>query len=134
MSNEIIEVLDALAEKFGIAIDWTSQNVIPYLEQLCRRYINYEIVTSIIWLMLGIICLFIGNWGIKKVQYCYKKSEEDCWSSWDVAAIFTGIGVGIVILSGVAVIICQLFDIVTCLTFPEKMIIDELRIIYMNIN
>ena len=34
MSEEIIKVLDALAEKFGVAVDWTSANVIPYLEQL----------------------------------------------------------------------------------------------------
>ena len=130
VSDEIIKVLDALAEKFGMAIDWTSQNVIPYLEQLCGRYINYEIVTSVIWLILGIICLFGGKWGIKKVQYCYKRSKEDKWSNWDVGAIFTGIGVGLVILTGVIVIVCQLFDIATCVIFPEKIILDELKSIY----
>lgn len=37
MGEEIIKVLDALAEKFGLAIDWTSNNVIPYLETLCGK-------------------------------------------------------------------------------------------------
>lgn len=32
MSVEVIKVLDALVEKFGIAIDWTSANVLPYLQ------------------------------------------------------------------------------------------------------
>lgn len=30
MSEEVIKILDALAEKFGLAIDWTSANVLPY--------------------------------------------------------------------------------------------------------
>lgn len=34
MSEDIIKVLDNLAQKFGIAIDWTSQNAMPYLEDL----------------------------------------------------------------------------------------------------
>ena len=32
MSNEIIKVLDALSDKLGIAVDWTSENVLPYLQ------------------------------------------------------------------------------------------------------
>ena len=70
MSEEIIKVLDALAEKFGLAVDWTSANVIPYLEQLCGKYVNYEIVTSVVWLILGIILMFVGKFGIKKTKYC----------------------------------------------------------------
>lgn len=133
VSDEIIKVLDALSEKLGMAIDWTSQNVIPYLEQLCGRCINYKIATSSIWLILGIICLFVVKWGTKKAQYCYNKSKECIWSNWDVGTMCAGIGVGIVILIGVVVIVCQLFDIVTCVTFPEKIILDELKSIYSGV-
>lgn len=28
MSDEVIKVIDALAERFGIVIDWSSENVI----------------------------------------------------------------------------------------------------------
>lgn len=55
MSEEIIKVLDNLCEKFGIAIDWTSQNVVPYLKELVGRFINYEVVTSIFWIIVGVI-------------------------------------------------------------------------------
>lgn len=47
MSDEIIKVLDALAEKFGIAVDWTRQNIQPYIEDLCHRIVGYELTTSI---------------------------------------------------------------------------------------
>lgn len=45
-SSQFIEVLDALCAKFGIAVDWTSQNVVPYLTDLAARIITYEISTS----------------------------------------------------------------------------------------
>ena len=130
MSEEIIKVLDALAEKFGLAVDWTSTNVIPYLEQLCGKYVNYEIVTSVVWLILGVISLFVGKYGINKTKYCYNRYKEEIYSDWDIGSIFAGIVTGIVLLTGVIVIICQVFDIVICLTFPEKIILDELMSIY----
>lgn len=132
MSEEIIKVLDALAEKFGLAVDWTSANVIPYLEQLCGKYVNYEIATSVVWLILGIILMLVGKFGIKKTKYCYNKYKENVYSDWDVGSIFAGIGTGVALLTGVIVIICQVFDIVTCFTFPEKIILDELMSIYRN--
>ena len=45
-SNELITVLDYLAQKLGIAVDWTSDNVMPYLKDLCDRFIEYEIFNS----------------------------------------------------------------------------------------
>ena len=135
VSDEIIKVIDALAEKVGVAIDWTSQNVIPYLEQLCGKYINYEIATSVVWFIFGIICLFVGKWAIKKTKYCYNKHHEISGCNyWDVGAILVGIGAGIALLIGICVCMTQVFDIVTCLTFPEKIIIDELKSIYTSMN
>ena len=129
MSEEIIKVLDALAEKFGLAVDWTSSNVIPYLEQLCGKYVNYEIATSVIWLLLGIGLLFLAKWLLKKTKHFYNEADdwEDCYG---IGCIFTGVGCGIAIITGLIMIITQTFDIVTCFTFPEKIIIDELRSIY----
>lgn len=43
MSTEIIKILDAICDKFGIAIDWTSQNAMPYLEQVGEHIIQYEL-------------------------------------------------------------------------------------------
>ncbi len=135
MSEEIIKVLDVLAEKFGLAIDWTSSNVIPYIEQLCGKYVNYEIATSIIWLLFGIGCLIIGKVLFKKMKYCYGKSDgmdEDNGYAW--GCVFAAIGCGISIIVGLIVMMSQLFNIVTCFTFPEKIIIDQLKSLYTNTN
>lgn len=72
ISKEIIEVLDYIGNKFGLAIDWSSENVMPYIEQLCSKYISWEIATSIAWIAISILALTVigilekitdGDWG-----------------------------------------------------------------------
>lgn len=133
MSEEIIKILDALAEKFGLAIDWTSANILPYLQQLCGKYVTYEIATSVVWILIGICLLFVGKYAIGKTKYCYGKYKEDCYSCYDVATILLGILTGCVIVGGIIVILCQTFDIVTCIKFPEKIIIEELQSVYSSL-
>lgn len=133
MSEEIIKVLDALAEKFGLAVDWTSANVIPYLEQLCGKYVNYEMTTSSIWLIFGIVCIIFGMVLFKKMKYCYSKSDELNQSvGYTYGCIGSAIGFGILTIIGISVVMFQAFDIITCFTFPEKIIVKELKNIYVN--
>ena len=134
MSKEIIKILDALAEKAGLAIDWTSANVLPYLQQLCSKYVTYEIATSIVWILIGICLLFVGKYSIKKTKQYYKKYEEETsYSDYDCIAILFGILTGFAVFGGIGIILCQTFDIVTCITFPEKIIIEELQSVYSNL-
>lgn len=134
MLEEVIKILDALAEKFGLAIDWTSANVLPYLQQLCGKYVTYEITTSVVWILIGICLLFVGKYLIKKTKQYWKKYEEDIYSDYNVViAVMFGILTGCVIVGGIVVILCQTFDIVTCITFPEKIIIEELQSVYSSL-
>lgn len=77
MSEEVIKILDALAEKFGLAIDWTSANVLPYLQQLCGKYVTYEIATSVVWILIDICLLFVGKYAIGKAKQYWKEYEEE---------------------------------------------------------
>lgn len=130
MSEEVIKILDALAEKFGLVIDWTSANIFPYLQQLCGKYVTYEIATSVVWMVIGVCLLFIGKYIIGKAKYCWQKYKDDNYSDYDVCTFLLGVLAGCVIIAGIIVILCQTFDIVTCVTFPEKIIIKELKSIY----
>ena len=134
MSEEIIKVLDALAEKFGLAVDWTSANVIPYLEQLCGKYVNYEIATSIVWILLGIGLLVFAKFLTKRIKTFYEKSDElDPNNGYAWLCILSSVVMVIAIIVGTCIAIQQIFDIVTCFTFPEKIIIEELKSIYTSI-
>ena len=133
MSEEVIKILDVLAEKFGLVIDWTSANVLPYLQQLCGKYVTYEIATSVVWILIGVCLLFVGKYVIGKAKYCWEQYEEDQYY-YDFGAILLGVLAGCIIVGGIIVILCQTFDIVTCITFPEKIIIEELKSIYSSLN
>ena len=77
MSDEVIKVIDALAERFGIVIDWSSENVIPYLQQLCDKYITYEIITSIVWMIIG-VCLLPGSkYAVQRMKYNAEQKTID---------------------------------------------------------
>lgn len=132
MSEEVIKILDAFAEEFGLAIDWTSANVFPYLQQLCGKCVTYEIVTSVIWILLGVCLLFVGKYLIRMMKYCWKKYKEDWTSDCGIIAIGLGVFAGLAIVGGIIIILCQTFDIVTCITFPEKIVIKELQSVYSN--
>ena len=122
MSDEVIKILDALTERLGLAIDWSSSNVLPYFQQLCNKYIKYEIATSIIWIVIGIVLLLGGRYLSKKIKY----KIDMFWSVNDLIII----AVIVMVLLGSYMIVTQTFDIATCITFPEKMIFYELQNIY----
>lgn len=121
-SKEIINVLDYLCGKFGIAIDWTSDNVMPYLEDLCGRYINYEVYTSIAWcaIFAAILVVVALIWGIGSAvnKFCNARSDiPDVFS----VLFFVFLAISVFVWS------CQAFDIIECYTIPEKTILEYLK-------
>ena len=44
ITNNYIAVLDEISRKFGLAIDWTQQNVQPYLQELMSNVIQSFII------------------------------------------------------------------------------------------
>lgn len=125
VSEQIIEVFDHLAQKFGVVIDWGQQNVIPYIQKLCNKYITWEIATSIVWICIGIVCVIVGCVFLKaalKWHNTYK--DGPCYegygtSAFAAAAIFFGI-------VGFIVVAAQKFDIIKCCTFPELQITRQI--------
>ena len=133
MSDEIIKILDDLGQRFGIAIDWSSQNVMPYLKDLVSRFTSYEVLTSIMWivvLVLVIIGCFIGIPQI--VRYTNRKISEDEYSNWVFGKVLiVGLFVFIIGIS-INAIIQQIMDIITCYTIPEKMILEYINYLSSN--
>ena len=118
VSSEIIEVLDYLGEKFGIAIDWISNNVLPYLQTLADKFIKWEISTSIVWIAIAafIIVMTITLINLKGFR---EINEETYGMLW--------IPAGLLILGFFVVICVQIFDIIECNVFPEKVLYDFIK-------
>ena len=117
MSDEIIKLLDDLGQRFGITIDWSSENVLPYLQDLVRIFTTYEIAMSIMWLTIGMIFLLAGIiFSIKIV-----KSENRDIHGATLLSVILGV-------IGVVMVMYQISDIITCCTIPEKMIFEYLNV------
>ena len=111
-SKQIIEVLNYLGEKIGITIEWTAENIMPYLTELFARFIKWEISTSIVWIVLAVLMIAVAIILFTKIEWI--SDEIDC----DFAGFVFGCAIVITIL-GIIVIICQTFDIVKACTIPE---------------
>lgn len=125
ISEQIIQVIDNLCAKFGIAINWTSENVIPYVEVLCKKLVTYEIVTSAMWILLVWVLFGVSAIILKKMHpWLMKKYDENYDEIYEVADVALW---GITVILGV-VMICvtsdQTIDIIKCLTFPEMYVFE----------
>lgn len=65
LGDEIIKVLDKLSEQFGLAVDWSQDNIVPYIQQLGEKIVKYELITSWVWIALSVFIivaiLIVGN-------------------------------------------------------------------------
>ena len=144
MNNKIIEALNYLGEKIGIAIDWTAENVYPQVLDFMARYKIYEIVADCIWIIFAIGYLFMTYLCIKKYiipartkAIAEKQSnfwfEYTHWScSEDTCGLQFGAGILIAFMVLGAIIseflfICSISDIIKWIVIPEAQFYDMLK-------
>lgn len=112
-SDELIKTFDYLLSQFGIAVDWTNENVLPYLQTLAEKLVRFEINTSIMGLVVGVVVLTVGVW-------IFVKDIKD----WD-SGVFI-LGVIVIIVAGI-VCCCQVYDIIKCVSFPELYVFEYIK-------
>ena len=116
-SENFINIMDAIGKQLGIAIDWTSQNVVPYIEQLSQRIINYEMCMHGFYLAISVAIIITGKKIANKAKELYEKELDEGYA-------FLGIlGIGIVGM-GIICVCANIKDIITALTLPEKTIVE----------
>lgn len=77
MSKEIIKVLDELGKRFGVIIDWNNQNIIPYLQELLKRFICYRNITACVWIIISIAMTISGVVMIRFLNKWIKSDNYD---------------------------------------------------------
>lgn len=119
MSNEIIDILDKLGEQFGIAIDWTSENVMPYVETIFQKAVNYSASSTIVWLC---VCALIIALGMIMIVVGIKNQDED--DEFAMAMSFFGT---MVLLIGIGITVGNVLHLIKCYTFPELVFLDTIK-------
>lgn len=125
-SSQFIEIFDHLCQKFGVVIDWSAQNVIPYITALCGRMTKYLIFKNVI-LIFAFIGVFYLFWRFSK-PCCSKENKWDpdfqyC-KSMNISYILGWLGRGIGAAFTIGMSISALLTIVRCIYLPEFVIID----------
>lgn len=113
ISDELIKACEYFGEKIGIAADWSNENIVPYIKELCGKYIKWEIATSIIWLIILMIAAVLLGLCIRyfiKIEY-----DDELWLPVIVASVLI-----------IGFIIFNIFNITKAVVFPELMLYQEL--------
>ena len=84
MSDAIIKVIDHLAEKIGVAVDWTADNIIPQVLDIMARYRACEIVLNLLIVLLCVgwfVCVFAAVKGyiLPARKRCAENKEDNFW-------------------------------------------------------
>lgn len=138
-SNQVIEILNEICNKLGIAVDWTSKNILPQVKIVCEKLVKYFIIQKSIMYSFGFlfVCVSIA-YGIflikqflqcratKKDNYLFeyytREGSADLQSyTWIINVIAIVIGLTGIILFGIG-----LSGLIKWLTVPEIAIIEYL--------
>ena len=106
------QALQELGKKFGLMIDWSNKNIIPYLKELAQRVVQYETWQSVFWLIIGILIIILGI-----ISIILEVRDIVCTDGF-----FFIFGI-IIIIIGIAIICCQINDILLCIHLPEKILL-----------
>lgn len=144
MSEEIIKVFDYIGDKLGIAIDYTQENIQPYLEDLWHRYITYEIIINSLHfvgsLTITLICLYfiLRFFKAKKKAYngeidslFYQESSNSYYNyveMCDSGIVIIITSCTLFLIFGISTIF-QLSDLIELLIIPEKFILKLVKTI-----
>lgn len=127
MSEEIIKVLDNLGEKIGITIDWTSQNIIPYLQDLTTRFISLKNAQAITWIIISIITIVASIIAIILVKKWVKKNKYDSYDDEYTYAVIVYLIAGVLIGIFAIVFTCNIFELIQNIFIPELSIYEYIK-------
>lgn len=136
MDEELCNIIDKIAEKIGIAIDWSSENVMPYIQDIMQRYRTMNIVNNIIVMTVCAIIITICVIGADKITKGITNGSQNTVSSiwfdadYDVVSTFsiaTGTIIVISFLISVIVLCGATWELMGWLYVPEVKLLEVLK-------
>ena len=148
-SEQFKEVFELICDKMGVAIDWTQENVVPYITELCERYVTFNIIEEVIgivcWSLImigcvvGAIAMFkdfkkldkIKEKGVSRTLYWIKDTGYYSGEDWDL----TGFGYASAIfgaalfIASIPFLVIGVSELLKWCFIPEVQIIEEISIL-----
>lgn len=139
VSDQIIKVLDEVCKRFGLAIDWSKENVLPYVQELTHKIVMYDMAKTIVVLVLSVLGLiavgvFLRFLLKEYISHIKKEIEpQQCLFFDSYWGDLTGLGLTCVIVFAIIGLlsILNLFtgigQLIQDLTFPELTVIEFIK-------
>lgn len=142
MADEIIKVLDELAARMGVVIDWSTENVLPYVTELGEKLVRFKLVESVFWVLASVVLSLIlwrfMKWACRTqtIEYGYKdwngtlvtKTKQYTPFDDNVQVMVVGyVLMGVEIILAIKTLMFEVETILAAITFPEKIILEYLQ-------
>lgn len=121
----IEKAIDKIAEKFGIVVDWTQDNIYPYVKDIMGKYRTGKIVQDIIIIgILGLLVL-LAILTLKQIftpnrKPFISKEDDDIVSAFLVAICL----LALVFL--IPIVIWKICNLIDWIFVPEMQFIKEI--------
>ena len=141
MSDEIIKVLDYIADKLDIAIDWTAENVIPYVEEVVGKFVTYNVVKHSLLTLCGLVMIPVLFKFAKLPKKSKLKCEQTQQSTFfydyngyrkeavaeEVGTILAGIAFALMCMMCILLIGCNIDEVLRWSIIPEITLLEEIK-------
>lgn len=118
-TQAFITVIDYLSEKFGVVVDTTSKDLLPYLQTLGDKIVAYKESISMMWIIFAVVI------GILSLVIFFIGCAKD-WECMHWMVLICGLGAAIWIF------MANMQTYIACNTFEEKVILDYIETIMKN--
>ena len=138
-SEQFKEIFELICEKIGVVIDWSQENVVPYVMDFLKRYVAYNIVEEILLILFSIV-LIVGvviffRIIVKDRARCESKKKDTAF--WDyyyynedagagLGAAFGFIFGSIILVGGITMFCCGISELLKWCLVPEFQIVEKI--------
>ena len=125
MNMEIEKAIDKIAEKFGIVVDWSQDNIYPYIRDILQRYRTASIVQDAVTIVLLTLGAILATLALK---YIFKQDRKYIIDEDADVFILTAVVVVCIVWLFIFVpaTIANIFDITGWIFVPEMQFVKEL--------
>lgn len=82
MSEEIIKVLDDLASRFGVVIDWGGAKALPALQELFEKFVHYKMVIHCTGIAISVLLLALCVYLVIAMARDYMLCKNSCENTY----------------------------------------------------
>ena len=131
MDEQLLQILENLSNRFGIVVDWTASNVLPYVQELMDRVVKFEVATSVMFLLVGVLLILSVKLWARLIKYLKKIEDESesFYSDTEVERVLSAIAAVFCVIIGLLTVLCQVYDLIQCCILPEAILLRYLSMI-----